>query len=79
MNKTIYVVPGYFTKSAANALKKRFSHKTYMNLEVIISNYCGNYCITIATDYDGATEEELRDFFMYLMIEEFGRIDRGVA
>jgi len=53
---------GYFSKGDCETLKEKVKG-SYYNLNVIYSNYAGNYSIGVTTDYDyeayGMTREEL--------------------
>lgn len=53
---------GYFSKGDCETLKEKVKG-SYYNLNVIYSNYAGNYSIGVTTNYDyeayGMTREEL--------------------
>ena len=87
MKKTIEIWMtelGYFGKRDCEALKEKVKGSFY-NLEVIYSNYAGNYTIGVTTDYDyeayGMTREELeqevRIMFIRLVIDALEKMNRN--
>ena len=75
---------GYFLKGDCETLKERVKG-SYYNLEVIYSNYAGNYTIGVTTDYDyeayGMTREELekavRIMFIRKVIDALYQMNRN--
>jgi hypothetical protein len=66
---------GYFSKKECEILKEKISG-SYYNINVIYSNYCGNYSIGITSDYDYEScdmtreefEKEVKTMFTRLII-----------
>lgn len=75
---------GYFGKRDCEVLKEKVKG-SYYNLNVIYSNYAGNYSIGVTTDYDyeayGMTREELENevkiMFIRLVIDALEKMNRN--
>ena len=75
---------GYFGKRDCEVLKEKVKG-SYYNLNVIYSNYAGNYSIGVTTDYDyeayGMTLEELEQavkiMFIRLVIDALEKMNRN--
>ena len=58
---------GYMTTTQCKNIKKVMDGKTYMNFEVIYSNFAGNCTLGCRTNYD-ASESEIKNFFLASLI-----------
>lgn len=58
---------GYMTTTQCNNIKKVMNGKTYMNFEVIYSNFAGNCILGCKTNYE-ASESEIKKFFLSSLI-----------
>ena len=75
---------GYFSKGDCETLKEKVKG-SYYNLNVIYSNYAGNYTIGVTTDYDyeayGMTREELEQevkiMFVHKVIDALYQMNRN--
>lgn len=63
---------GYLSEMACENLKKNFDGKTYMNFKIQWSNVGGNCTLIVGTDCD-ESEEEIKGFFHWYVIEYFAR------
>ena len=51
----------------AKKLVEKLNGKTYYNFHVDYGIACNNYPVYVQTDYEGATEEEVKDMLMFVM------------
>ena len=58
---------GYMSKNQCENIKKVMNGKTYMNFEVIYSNFAGNCILGCKTNYE-ASESEIKNFFLASLI-----------
>ena len=68
MKKEIYFDElGYMPATMCEKIKKVMDGRTYMNFEVIYSNYAVNCTLGCKTSYE-ASESEIRNFFLACLI-----------
>ncbi len=67
---------GHFTKSDCEAIKAHLQGKTLYRFNVSWSSSAGNCILCVSTDYEGATEKEVKEMFLHCALSEFRECDR---
>jgi len=55
------------SKLQAEKIIAKLSGKTYYNFIVEYGIDCNNYPVLVSTEYDGATESELKDMVLFVL------------
>ena len=67
---TEVIFDGYFTKDICEKLKEKLSGKTYMQVEISYSNYCGNCNLCVSTRRPRTSKRELKEHFIYYALSK---------
>jgi hypothetical protein len=59
------------SKTQAEKLVSILGGQTYMNLIVDYANAAGNYPVTVSTEREETTEEELKDMVLFYLAAKF--------
>lgn len=72
---TSFIVDGCFVKGEAEAIKRKLAGRTYMNFIIEVSNCMGNHYITVSTEREETTVEELKNLFFWYVLTLLRKIN----
>lgn len=55
------------SKEQAEKIANKLNGKTYYNFQVHYGIYAGNYPVSVSTDYEGATEQEITEMLLFVL------------
>ena len=67
------MIEGYFTKSQCEAIKAKMQGKTFFNFDITYSNHAGNCILTIRSNKDDYTPQELKEMFVHCCISQIAK------
>ncbi len=67
---------GYFPDGYCEAIKAHLQGKSFYHFDISWSNCAGNCILCVSTDYEGATEDEVKEMFLHCALSELRECDK---